>query len=112
MRGPVLGLLMTAAAGAAAAQVTVDPAFRALAPPPPPALDLAPGPPAPPPALAEGQPSRLLPNLVIAPVVPGQDRRLPVSDLFGDGHSMIYGGEVMEDPIRDRRLGGAAAIPF
>jgi hypothetical protein len=113
MRAPLLGLLLSAATAAALAQgLTIDPEFRALQPPPRTGLDLAPAPPTPPPSMAEGQRSRLFPNLVIEPIVPGEDRRLPVSDLFGDGHSIIYSGDVMEDPARDRRIGGAATIPF
>ncbi len=106
-------LSLALAAGAAAAQgVTVDPAFKALQPPPRPELDLAPGPPEPPPSLTEGQRSLLLPNVVITPTIPGEPRSVPLSDLFGDGHSMIYGGEVMENPMRDGRVGGTATIPF
>jgi hypothetical protein len=106
-------LSLALAAGAAAAQgVTVDPAFKALQPPPRPELDLAPGPPEPPPSLTQGQRSLLLPNVVITPTIPGEPRTLPLSDLFGDGHSIIYSGEVMEDPLRDRAVGGSATIPF
>jgi len=113
MRAPALGLLLAAATAAALAQgIAIDPEFRALQPAPRSGPDLAPGPPDPPPSMAGGQRSRLFPNLVIEPIVPGEDRRLPVSDLFGDGHSIMYGGEAMEDPVRDRRLGGAATIPF
>lgn len=113
MRAPVLGLLLAAATAAALAQgITVDPDFRALQPLPRAGPDLAPALPTPPPSMAEGQRSLVFPNLVIEPIIPGEDKRLPVSDLFGDGHSILYSGDVMENPIRDRRIGGAATIPF
>lgn len=75
-------------------------------------VDLAPAPPEPPPSMAEAQRQIRLPGLAIEPFLPGEDRRLPMSDLFGDGHSLFYGGELLEEPARGRRLGGAATIPF
>lgn len=92
----------------------VSPVDSTAEPPPPPGwtLDLAPPPPEPPRSLAEGERRGLLPGLTLEPIVPGQDRRLPMSDLFGDGHSLFYGGDLLEDPARGHRFGGAATIPF
>jgi hypothetical protein len=101
-----------AAAQTAGAGITIDPEFRLLQPPQRQDLDLAPGPLVLPPALAEGQPSWQLPNVSLGRQIPGEPRGVTASDLFGDGHSIIYGGDVMEDPMRDRRIGGSATIPF
>lgn len=103
--------LLPAAVALRAQQCGNDPACTPV-PPMGWTRDLAPGPPEPPASMTEAQHLGLLPGVVIELLIPGEDRRLPLSDPFGDGHSQFYGGEVLEDPARGPRLGGAAKIPF
>jgi len=36
----------------------------------------------------------------------------PASDLFGDGHGILYDGAALEAPLSDRGITGRARVPF
>jgi len=111
MRRVAAVLLALAASPAIGQGVAVDPAFRALQEVPREGPDLAPGPLEPPPSLAGSRPGLILPDVGVAAGLPGSTP-LSASDLFGDGHGILYDGAAMENPLTDRGVTGRATIPF
>jgi hypothetical protein len=110
----LLGCLAGAIPAAfAQGSITVDPAFRALTPPPRPQPDLAPRPL----ELPAGTPSPGLlglgPNIQIAPTtLDSLDAQDPHAWLRGQEPSPFRTGEALETPVAADRLGATLTFPF
>lgn len=93
--------------------MTIDPAFRALTPPPRPELDLAPPPPVPPPGVAEVTRRSLFGTTTLTPNMLEQlDAHDPHTLLRDDYGTRLRTGERLEDPIPADRLGATLTFPF
>lgn len=93
--------------------MTIDPAFRALTPPPRPELDLAPGPLELPPGVTPPARRSLLGNTTIAPSMLEQlDAYDPHRLLRDDLGTRLQTGERLEDPTPADRLGATLTFPF
>lgn len=93
--------------------MTIDPAFKALAPTQRPELDLAPPPPVPPTGTMDVPRPSLFGTATIAPSMLDQlDAHDPHRLLRDDLGTRLRTGERLEDPLPADRLGATLTFPF